>query len=117
MPNQRRDRLSVTVTPEMRVALEQLAERSGLLLSTQATVVLRQGLARTISTEAVQAAVRRYKAARNHAAWQADTMAETAIERALGEVEGAGWATEVADEVEAEGRIGTVHAVAGEGMA
>lgn len=46
---QRERRLQVTVSPAMRVALEILAERSGLPVATQALATLRQALDRTIA--------------------------------------------------------------------
>lgn len=78
---QARNRITVTVSSTMRIALEHLASRNNIGVSTQATMILRQGLDRTISSKEVQEAVGRHKRARNTAEWQYDQTTEYAIER------------------------------------
>lgn len=46
----RSDRIQITVSPAMLAALQILSERTGLQRSTQATVCLRQALAKTIAS-------------------------------------------------------------------
>lgn len=69
--------LNLTVSGEMMVALHHLALRNGIGPTTQAKVLLRQALARTIDNAEVQVDVREYKAYRTTRQWQAD-QAETA---------------------------------------
>jgi hypothetical protein len=64
----------------MTIALGVLAERTGLTASTQAMVLLRQALDRTMSTDVVQTRYRAHKAQRNHATWAMDTTTEHAVE-------------------------------------
>lgn len=54
----RSTRLSITVSPAMTVALQILAERSGLPLTTQAQVLLRSALDRTIHSAEAQGRMR-----------------------------------------------------------
>jgi hypothetical protein len=78
----RSDRLQVTVSPAMSIALEVLAARSGLTKAAQAMVVLRQGLARTIETSTVQERLRERRAQWTARQWQEDTTSEHAVEQA-----------------------------------
>lgn len=64
--------LNLTVSGEMMVALWHLAERNGIGPTTQAKVLLRQALARTIDSAEVQADVREYRAYRTNRQWRAD---------------------------------------------
>lgn len=73
----------VTVSREMTIALEVLAAKSGLAPSTQAMVVLRQGLDRTIQSEPVQIRLRQEQAFRSRDEWLADQSTETFVSRAL----------------------------------
>lgn len=84
----RSNRVSVTVSHEMTVALEVLAAKSGLSIATQAMVVLRQALDRTIASEPVQLRVRQDAAFRTRDQWLADTQAETFVHNAVQTAEG-----------------------------
>lgn len=77
----RSDRIQVTVSPAMTVALGMLAERNGLTISAQATLTMRQALERTIGSAECVRRLRQHTAQRNHATWMADTMADRAVER------------------------------------
>lgn len=79
----RQYRVQVTVSTPMRIALELLADRTGLTPSTQAMVLLRQALARTMESEACQVRVRQHNAQRNAGTWAADTTTERAVEQGL----------------------------------
>jgi len=68
----RATRINLTVSLEMTVALEILASKSGLSLTTQAMVLLRQALDRTISSEAAQIRIRQEEAFRTRDQWLAD---------------------------------------------
>lgn len=81
MPASDRLRVNLTVSRHMLVALDHLASRNGISLTTQATMLLRQALARTMETEEVKARVRAHNANRNHATWLLDTSMEHAIEK------------------------------------
>jgi hypothetical protein len=74
-------RLNLTVSHQMRVALEVLAARTGLGVATQATMMLRQALDRTITTPEVQRRMASHNAQRNHAAWLEETMVDHATEK------------------------------------
>lgn len=84
----RSNRVAVTLSHEMTVALEVLAGKSGLSLATQAMVVLRQGLDRTIQSEPVQLRVRQDAAFRTRDQWLSDTQSETFVANALRAAEG-----------------------------
>lgn len=62
--------VNMTVSGEMMVALWHLAERNGIGATTQAKVLLRQALSRTIATPEVQADVAEYKAYRTNRQWR-----------------------------------------------
>jgi hypothetical protein len=79
----RRDRVQVTVSPEMSIALDCLSERTGLSVAAQCMVLLRQSLDRTISSDAVQKRLRAHRAYRTSQEWQAETMTTRAVELAL----------------------------------
>lgn len=68
----RATRVNVTVSREMTVALEVLAAKSGLTVTTQAMVLLRQALDRTIASEAVQIRVKQEEAFRTRDQWLED---------------------------------------------
>jgi hypothetical protein len=76
----RSDRIQVTVSPAMTVALGMLAERNGLTMSAQATLTLRQALDRTMGSVECQRRLRQHTAQRNHATWVADQVADRAVE-------------------------------------
>jgi hypothetical protein len=76
----RSDRIQVTVSPAMTVALGMLAERNGLAMSAQATLTLRQALDRTMGSVECQRRLRQHTAQRNHATWVADQVADRAVE-------------------------------------
>lgn len=90
MPKGRSQRYMVTVNREMTIALEVLSAKSGLAPSTQAMVILRQGLDRTIASEAVQLRLRQEQAFRSRDAWLADQSADTFVANALSAAEGEG---------------------------
>ena len=81
-------RLGVTVSHEMTVALEILCAKSGLAMTTQAMVVLRQGLDRTIQSEACQLRIRQDDAFRTRDQWLHDTQTDTFVHNALRTAEG-----------------------------
>jgi hypothetical protein len=89
----------VTVSPAMTVALTMLAERSGLTVSAQATLTMRQALDRTMNSIECQRRLRQHTAQRSHATWAQDTVADRAVERI--HEEAAAWAD--ADTAEVEG--------------
>ncbi len=64
-----RNRVKVTVSPAMRVALEILAARSNLPVATQAMVTLRAALDRTIQSAEGQAALRETQAFLTRDGW------------------------------------------------
>jgi hypothetical protein len=82
----RHNRIAVTVSEGMRVALDVLAERNGLPLSTQAMVLLRQSLDRTMSSDAVQSRLARHRAERTAAEWREETQVDHIVETAHAEV-------------------------------
>jgi len=94
----RSDRIQVTVSPAMTVALGMLADRNGITVSAQATLTLRQALDRTMNSAECQRRLRQHTAQRNHATWAQDVVADRAVERIHEEV--AARAVEVAAEVE-----------------
>jgi hypothetical protein len=81
-------RLNLTVNHEMRVALEVLAGKSGLAVTTQAMVVLRQALDRTITSEPVQLRIKQDRAFRTRDQWLSDTQADTFVNNAIAAAEG-----------------------------
>jgi len=78
----RESRVYVTVTREMRVALEWLSERSGLAPTTQAMVLLRQALDRTINGREVQERIKSERAQRTSGQWNNDQHLEAHLTRA-----------------------------------
>lgn len=88
MARKRANRLQVTVSREMTIALEVLAAKSGLGVATQALVVLRQGLDRTISSDPVQIRLKQEQAFRTRDEWLADMGTETFLNNALQTAEG-----------------------------
>lgn len=64
--------VNMTVSGEMMVALWHLAERNGIGVTTQAKVLLRQALSRTIATPEVQADSAEYKAFRTNRQWRTE---------------------------------------------
>jgi len=84
MANKRRaTRVNVTVSREMTIALEVLAIKSGLTLTTQAMVMLRQALDRTISSDAVQIRLKQEEAFRTRDEWLADQSTGTFVHNAV----------------------------------
>jgi len=77
----RSDRIMVTVSPAMTVALGMLAERNGLTVSAQATLTMRQALDRTMNSAECVRRLRQHTAQRNHATWEQDVTADRAVER------------------------------------
>lgn len=84
----RTNRVAVTVTREMTIALEMLGSKSGLPVSTQAMVVLRQALDRTIASEPVQIRLKQEEAFRTRNDWLTDRMNETFMTNAIAAAEG-----------------------------
>lgn len=76
----RSDRIQVTVSLPMRVALGMLARRNGITVSTQATMVLRQALDRTIGSVAGQAAIRAARSYQSVQGWREDRAVERQVE-------------------------------------
>jgi len=66
----------------MRTALEHLAARHGLATATEATMVLRQALDRTISSDEVRGKIAAEKALRTAEQWRDEVQIEHAIEKA-----------------------------------
>lgn len=83
MAKRRATRLGITVSREMTIALEMLAVKTGLSLTTQALVILRQGLDRTINSEPVQIRLKQERAFRTNEDWLADQSTETFVNNAL----------------------------------
>jgi len=112
----RSDRIQVTVSPAMTVALGMLADRNGMTVSAQATLTLRQALDRTMNSVECRRRLRAHTAQRNHATWVQDMVADRAVERI--HEEATARTAEAAAEVEgAAGRIGQDDAMAAEGVA
>ena len=78
----------VTVSREMTIALEVLCAKSGLAPSTQAMVILRQGLDRTIQSDAVQIRLKQEEAFRTRDEWLGDQVASTFVANAMAASEG-----------------------------
>ncbi len=76
----RSDRIQVTVSPAMYCALAMLAEKNAITISTQATLTLRQVLAKTMAHPECQRRLRAHTARRNHATWAQDMVADRAVE-------------------------------------
>lgn len=77
---QRRDRVGVTLSPAMRIALDHLASRHGTGTAQEASILLRQALSRTIETPEVQRQLREHKAARTAAQWRDEEQVDHAVE-------------------------------------
>lgn len=84
----RSSRLNLTVSHEMTVALEILAAKSGLALTTQAMVCLRQALDRTITSDAAQLRIKQDRAFRTRDEWLTDTQTDAFVNNALAAAEG-----------------------------
>lgn len=78
----RSDRISVTLSPAMRIALIHLATRHGTGAAQEASILLRQALSRTIETPEVQRQVREHKAQRTAAQWRDEEQMDHVIEAA-----------------------------------
>lgn len=81
-------RVGITVSREMRVALDVLAGKSGLALTTQAMVLLRQALDRTIQSEPVQIRLKQEQAFRSRDEWLLDQQTDTYVKNAVDTAEG-----------------------------
>ncbi len=75
-----RDRVQVTVSLPMRVALAILAQRNGITMTTQAAMLLRQALDRTIGSEAGQREISRARLYQDVSAWRAERQIDRAVE-------------------------------------
>lgn len=84
----RAHRYMVTVSREMTIALDVLSAKSGLAPSTQAMVMLRQALDRTIQSEPVQIRLRQEEAFRTRDEWLGDQATSTFVTNALLSSEG-----------------------------
>lgn len=84
----RATRINLTVDLPMTIALETLAGKTGLALTTQATVVLRQALDRTIQSEPVQIRLKEEQAFRTRDQWVQDQSIDTFVANALTAAEG-----------------------------
>lgn len=107
----RSDRIQVTVSLPMRVALTMLARRNGIALGTQATIMLRQALDRTITSVAGQAEVRRARTYQSVAGWREDRATEREVELEYQRQESRARMEEVAVQAEAAGH-GTLDHIA-----
>jgi hypothetical protein len=76
-------RVNLTVNHEMRVALEVLAGKSGLPVTTQAMVLLRQALDRTINSESVQLRIKEDRAFRTRDQWLLDAQTDAFVHNAM----------------------------------
>lgn len=88
MSTRRSSRLGITVSREMTIALEVLASKSGLALTTQAMVLLRQALDRTIASDPVQIRLKQEQAFRTRDEWLSDQSTETFLTNAVATAEG-----------------------------
>lgn len=111
----RSDRIQVTVSPAMTVALSMLAERNGITVSAQATLTMRQALDRTMNSVEAQRRLRQHKAQRNHATWMQDQTADRAVEVLCEETARRAAETAIQMEVE-QGWDRALHDVAREGL-
>jgi len=84
----RAQRLNVTVSREMTVALEVLAAKTNLSLTTQAMVTLRQALHQTIMSDGVQLRLRQERALQTREDWLADRTSDTYVANALSAAQG-----------------------------
>lgn len=75
-----RDRVTITLSVPMRLALDALRARHGLPLATEATMLLRQGLDRTIQSAEVQELYRQHKAQRTAGDWRQEVQVDHAVE-------------------------------------
>lgn len=80
MKQESRNRVQVTLTVPMRMALEHLARRHGDTRSGMATTLLRQALDRTIQSKEVQDNYAQHLRGRTVAQWQEETTTNHAIE-------------------------------------
>lgn len=76
----RRTRLQITLSVPMRLSLEVLAARTGLPVTTQATMILRQALDRTIASAEVQRRLGAHNRQRKQAEWLEERSVEHAVE-------------------------------------
>ena len=97
MSNRRATRLGLTVNREMTIALEVLCAKSNLGLATQAMVLLRQALDRTIQSDAVQLRVRQDRAFQTRDEWLADRTTDTFVQNAMLEAKGTDDGAEAGD--------------------
>lgn len=81
----RADRIQVTVSLPMRVALVMLARRNGVTPSTQATMLLRQALDRTIASAAGQIEIKRARGFQTVAQWREDRASDRQVEAQYGD--------------------------------
>lgn len=83
----RQNRIMVTLSPAMTVALEILSERNGMPVATQARVVLRAALDRTIHSAEGQDRLRAHNAQRTADQQQEETQVDHELERSHAEQE------------------------------
>lgn len=81
-------RINLTVNREMMIALEVLASKTGLALTTQAMVMLRQALDRTIASDPVQTRLKQDRAFRDRDTWLSDVQTDTYVHSAVRAAEG-----------------------------
>lgn len=84
----KQERVNVTINRDMRVALEVLAAKSNLGFATQAMVMLRQALDRTIQSDAVQLRIKQEETFRTRDEWLRDQTTNTFVTNALSVAEG-----------------------------
>lgn len=77
---QSRNRLQLTLSTDMRIAVEHLARERGIPASSVATMLLRGALDRTINSGPVQQLIKQHVAQRTRQEWEVDTTSNYAIE-------------------------------------
>lgn len=121
-----RGRLSVTITYPMRVALERMADRTGLHVTSLASSLLRGALDKELRDPEVVARVRLHVAGRTAAEWREETGSETVVENIYREAKRQGVVGDAGQainpggpaasvqEAKAKGRRRALHPMAGE---
>lgn len=77
----RTDRVSITISPLMMVALDHMCGRTGLSRSSQACMLMRQALARTMESKEVREKYQQSRAYRTASQWSQDEQTEHYVEQ------------------------------------
>jgi hypothetical protein len=72
--------MQITLSAPMTLALEHLAERHGVPVATEATMILRQALARTMESKEVLEKIAQYNMDRGVRSWREDRQLEHEVE-------------------------------------